>query len=140
MNNKNTHKAPRHVAREYSVQFLYQCESEEIHHFPEAQFVDFCRHHELETKITSTMRQLVMGTFDNIAAIDERLTNTSTNWTLDRMAATDRTVLRLASYELLESKVPNDVILNEAIELAKKFGTQNSGRFVNGILDKIAKG
>jgi transcription antitermination protein NusB len=138
--NNKIESRPRHVAREFSVQFLYQCESEKIHHFPEAQFVDFCSHHDLDAKVSKAMRSLVKGTFDNIASIDEKITSISNNWSIDRMAATDRNVLRLATYEILESNVSNDVVLNEAVELAKKFGTNESGRFVNGILDKIAKG
>ena len=60
------------------------------------------------------------------------------NWTLNRLATADRNILRLAVYELAEKKVPTGVAINEAVELAKKYGTDDSARFVNGILDAIA--
>jgi len=131
---------PRHLARENAVQFLYQCESEKIFHFPEAQFREFCDHHNLEAEISQVMKTLAKGTMENLTEIDGKISAASKNWSIDRMAATDRIVLRLATYELLEAVVPNDVVLNEAIDIAKKFGSNNSGRFVNGILDTIAKG
>ena len=64
----------------------------------------------------------------------------SSNWRLDRMARVDRNVLRLAVYELLRTDVPVKVVINEAIELGKKFGSESSGAFVNGVLDKVAAG
>ncbi len=72
--------------------------------------------------------------------MDEVIEEVSSNWRLDRMARVDRNVLRLAVYELLRTDVPVKVVINEAIELGKKFGSESSGAFVNGVLDKIAAG
>ncbi|PKN44414.1 MAG: transcription antitermination factor NusB, partial [Deltaproteobacteria bacterium HGW-Deltaproteobacteria-20] len=72
--------------------------------------------------------------------VDELIRTSSTNWRLERMARVDRNLLRMAAYELLEQKsVPRAVILDEAIELAKLFGSEDSGAFVNGVLDRIAE-
>ena len=72
--------------------------------------------------------------------IDQTIENCTLNWKLDRMAAVDRNILRIATFELLQMpETPKKVIINEAVEIAKKFSTDESGKFVNGILDKIAK-
>jgi len=83
-------------------------------------------------------RRLVQGTMDHGAAIDELIRRHAENWRLERMPTIDRNILRLAIYEMLhEASVPKVVIVDEAIELAKKFGSENSGRFVNGLLDGV---
>ncbi len=83
-------------------------------------------------------QRLVEGTMDNQSAIDAMIRQHAENWRLERMPAIDRNILRLAVYEMLfETKVPKVVIVDEAIELAKKFGSENSGRFVNGLLDGV---
>ncbi len=83
-------------------------------------------------------RRLVEGTLDNLSAIDALIRRHAENWRLERMPAIDRNILRLAIYEMLhEAEVPRVVIVDEAIELAKKFGAENSGRFVNGLLDGV---
>lgn len=84
-------------------------------------------------------RELVAGVRRNRAQIDQLLTESAENWTLQRMAATDRTALRLGVFELLFSETPDPVAIDEAIELAKKFGSANSAKFVNGVLDEIRK-
>src|SRR5574340_403086 len=83
---------------------------------------------------------LVRGVAKHRRAIDETIERVSINWRLDRMAKVDRNVLRLAVYELLETDVPVKVAINEAIELGKKYGSESSGAFVNGVLDKVAAG
>jgi N utilization substance protein B len=83
---------------------------------------------------------LLEGTFRNRKEIDELIERHSLHWKMARMAVVDRNILRLAVYELLYlHDVPTSVVLNEAIEIAKKFGTEDSGAFINGILDKVAK-
>jgi len=85
--------------------------------------------------------ELVKGVTANRAAIDDLLTTKSKNWSLVRMARVDLNILRIAIYELLYcSDIPKNVTINEAIEVAKKFGTEDSPSFVNGILDEIATG
>ncbi len=84
--------------------------------------------------------QLVAGTVEKLKLVDAAIQRTAQHWRLERMAQVDRNILRLASYELLFAKdVPARAVLNEAIEMAKKYGTEESGAFVNGILDSVAQ-
>jgi N utilization substance protein B len=83
---------------------------------------------------------LVRGSMDHQRSIDELIGKSSLNWKVARMNRVDRNILRLAAYELaFEPEVPGRAVLNEAIELAKRYGTEDSGKFVNGILDRIAQ-
>ena len=83
---------------------------------------------------------LVRGTLDSLDKIDELIRGQADNWRLERMPAVDRNILRLAVYEMLhETDTPKLVVVDEAIELAKKFGSEQSGRFVNGLLDGLLK-
>lgn len=82
----------------------------------------------------------VQNIFRNIDTIDSIISQSLENWTLDRLSAVDRNILRLGTYELIfEDDVPIEVTLDEAIEIAKRYGTEKSGKFVNGVLDRIAK-
>ncbi len=86
------------------------------------------------------VRELVVLLSERRAEVDKILSSSATNWQLDRMAMVDRNILRLAAIELLfRQDVPPKVAINEAVELAKKYGDLESGKFVNGILDKIHK-
>lgn len=80
---------------------------------------------------------LILGVRRNQAEIDAALNGIAQNWTVGRMAATDRNVLRLGTFELQHTKTPYKVVINEAVELAKRYGNANSAQFVNGILDKV---
>ncbi|MEE2776283.1 MAG: transcription antitermination factor NusB [Acidobacteriota bacterium] len=81
---------------------------------------------------------LVRGVTEHLAEVDDLIRDQASNWRLERMPAVDRTVLRIATYELLfEADVPRAVVLDEAIELAKSFGSEQSGAFVNGVLDGL---
>lgn len=83
--------------------------------------------------------QLVRGVREGLTQIDERIRAASQNWRLERMARIDRNALRLGAYELsTRTDVPRAVILDEAVELAKRFGSDESSKFVNGVLDRIA--
>jgi len=83
---------------------------------------------------------LVRGVRSNLQEIDGTVTKYADNWHMDRMAAVDRNVIRMAVYEMLFCKeIPPVVSINEAVDLAKYFGSKESGRFVNGILDRIRK-
>lgn len=85
-------------------------------------------------------QRLVRGVMDHAGAIDTLISKYSLNWKVHRMSRVDRNVLRLAAYELtFEPDVPVRATLNEAIEMAKRYGTEESGKFVNGILDRIAQ-
>ena len=82
---------------------------------------------------------LVRGVRSDATKLDERIRAASQNWRLERMARIDRNALRLGAYELLtRTDVPRAVILDEAVELAKRFGGEESSKFVNGVLDRIA--
>lgn len=82
----------------------------------------------------------VRGVRGKLAEVDERITRASTNWRLERMTRVDRNLLRLGAWELLERRdVPRAVVIDEAVELAKRFGTEESGAFVNGVLDRVAE-
>ena len=91
-------------------------------------------------EVRSFAESLVCGVAENLEKIDQELYSYSTNWALDRMARVDLAILRLATFELMFSPdVPLSVVLNEAIELGKRFGTEETPSFVNGILDHIAQ-
>jgi N utilization substance protein B len=81
---------------------------------------------------------LIRGALENQKALDEQIIKYAKNWELHRMAVVDRNILRLAIYEMLfRSDIPPVVSINEAVDIAKKFSTEDSGKFVNGILDKV---
>ncbi len=80
---------------------------------------------------------LILGVRRNQTELDAQLSEIADNWSVARMAATDRNVLRLGAYEILYTDTPGRAAINEAIELAKRFGTAQSAQFVNGILDKF---
>jgi N utilization substance protein B len=85
-------------------------------------------------------RQLVMGTVEHVEQIDEMIRRHAEHWRLDRMATVDRNLLRLAVHEFLYGKdTPKTVVINEAIEIARRFSAQESPQFINGVLDSIKK-
>jgi N utilization substance protein B len=86
------------------------------------------------------MNSLVFGTIEHEKELDELITPHLVNWTIDRLANIDKTILRMAAYELKYEDVPANVTLDEAVELAKAFGDDHSSKFVNGVLSKIKKG
>lgn len=91
--------------------------------------------------LSGKARRFVAGVHEHQAAIDARLEDVSDNWPVHRMPAVDRAVLRIAAYELLyEPDTPRAVVISEAVELAKKYSTQRSGGFINGVLAALAKG
>lgn len=82
-------------------------------------------------------RLLIQGVATNRAALDEKIAAAAANWSVERMAATDRNLLRLGAYEIHFTDTPGKVVIDEAVELAKSFGGAQSAQFVNGILDKL---
>ena len=129
----------RRQARENALQMLYQIEMSETG--LEEVLENFWTHHPDEDGETKQFAEdLVKGVLGQKEAIDDFIVKHSTNWKLTRMACVDKNLLRLAVYELKNCKdIPIKVTLNEAIEIAKKFGSEESGSFINGVLDKIAK-
>ncbi len=132
--------AKRTKARERALQALYQIDvaSTDL----EEALARFWRSFEpVEREVRETAEALVRGVAAHRREIDDAIEAVSVNWRLDRMAKVDRNVLRLAVHELLHRPdVPVKVAIDEAIELGKKFGSESSGAFVNGVLDRIAAG
>ena len=96
---------------------------------------------EVHSKAFAFASELVAGVIANLPEIDRRIADKSKHWSMARMARVDLNILRLAVYELLyRPDIPKNVTMNEAIEVAKKFGAEDSASFVNGILDEIASG
>lgn len=126
----------RSRCRELALQFLYQAEfAGQRRAFEVARF---WRHFRQGEKTPAYLLQLVEGVAAHLEELDALIAQSSEHWRLERMAAVDRNLLRLAAYELLyEPQVPPKVVINEAVELAKQYGTEDSGAFVNGILDRI---
>ncbi len=126
----------RRKAREYAVQVLYALD---LNPATPGDFLKvFWEIHSAKPEIVDYASNLVCGTIRKQKEIDELISSHSSHWKIDRMAVTDRNILRLATYELLdEDSVPAKVVINEAIEIAKKFGTSDSATFINGVLDSI---
>ncbi len=121
----------RREAREKAVQTLFQLDNTEM-------TVEEAIAYIVEKPVNRFYERLVRGTLENKAAIDEVLVQKLENWSLDRLPKIERTVLRLAVFELLfNDDVPHRVVLNEAIDLCKTFSDEKSGRFVNGVLSKF---
>ena len=100
----------------------------------------FWAEYDPDEDVKAFSEEIVRGTYKHIARINELLHQCAKNWSLDRMAVVDRNVLRMAVYEILyRIDIPTSVTINEAIEIAKKYGTDESGSFVNGILDRAAR-
>ena len=131
---------PNTSAREFALQFLYQCELEKLYYYSESHFTDFAQHQQVPSEQITMCRAIARGALEDMHRIDAQIQEASTSWKLSRMPVVDRSVLRLATFELGLGAEPVRVILNEAVELAKKYGSEDSGRFVNGLLDKIARG
>ena len=126
------------LGREIAVQFLYQCECEKVFYFPRAQFTDFITHFKIPERAVKFAHKLAETTLKDLPRWDQAIDDVSEHWRVNRMPLIDRSILRMATTELTEGSAPPAVVLNEAIELAKKYGTENSGRFVNGILDRLS--
>lgn len=126
-----------------ALQFLFQLDmnpptktaSDEIERSIDAFWVNF----KTEDDLKPFFQQLINGVIENRETIDEQINEVSENWKLDRMSVVDRNILRFAIFELMfEDDIPSNVSMNEAIEIAKKYGTADSPSFINGILDKVA--
>jgi N utilization substance protein B len=125
----------RSRAREVAMQVLYQDDLNPRHDPAAAD--DFVGNRLNSAELADFARSLVAGVRRNRAELDEVLATTADNWSLERMAVTDRNVLRLGAFEILYSETPDRVAINEAVELAKRFGSKQSAQFVNGILDRL---
>ena len=127
----------RTTAREAALQLLYAAEAsnESLSHV----IHEFWKQTPGDAEGRQYAEDIVRGIMNDREGTDGHITQASQNWRLERMARVDRNVLRIGTYELQnQPSVPRAVILDEAIELAKRFGTEESGKFVNGVLERIA--
>jgi N utilization substance protein B len=126
----------RRKAREYALQILYALD---LNPAPASDFLKvFWEMNETKPEVEEYATLLVKGTLANQDKIDSLISAHSSHWKIDRMPATDRNILRIGTYELLhQHTVPPKAVINEAIEIAKKFGTTDSATFINGVLDSI---
>jgi len=139
----------RTAARELALQFLYQCDvlgdlerggdGGSAPGGPGGGGLEaFLQEHERADAVRSYASQLAGGFLQNRREIDRKINGVAEHWTLSRMAVVDRNVLRIGAYELMFCEdIPPKVAINEAVDLAKKFGSAESGAFVNGLLDRI---
>ncbi|HNT56375.1 MAG TPA: transcription antitermination factor NusB [Syntrophales bacterium] len=126
----------RRKAREIALQVLYQID---VTGLPPGEAMDlFWEHFDAPDYARPFCARLIEGTREHRDAIDERIRGVSSNWSMERMAIVDRNILRMAVFELLYCRdIPPKVAINEAIDLGKEYGTENSGSFINGILDAL---
>lgn len=128
----------RRLAREYAIQMLFQFDLTNTLLSDKGIVEDFWKSHNEEADIMEFANAIVRGTLEHLSKIDEVIKQAAEHWSIERMAAVDRNILRAATYELLyRNDIPPLVTINEAIEIAKKYGTEDSSAFINGILDKI---
>ncbi len=126
----------RTAAREAALKGLYQLDLRSS--VPDSELDELLERECAQREAQDYARHLVKGTRKNLAAIDSEISQVAENWDLGRMAAIDRNVLRMAIYEMLHREdIPPAVAINEAVTIAKKYSTKDSGGFVNGILDQV---
>lgn len=129
----------RRRAREFALQLLFEAE------ITRDQAGDvlarFWSAHSADMDVRAFAERLMRGTLEHLPALDAGIASVAEHWRLERMAAVDRNVLRMAVYELThERSTPAAVVIDEAIEVARKFGGEESGSFINGILDALRRG
>lgn len=134
--------AARHRSRHRAIQILYQCDlrnleaAEAVTNFYDGLYSE----EQSEAPDPDPfMENLVRGTLSRKADLDERITAASEHWKIERMSAVDRNILRLAIFELLEQSNPPAVVIDEALELARRFSGPESVAFINGVLDAVRK-
>lgn len=128
----------RRKARELALQMLYQHDLSG--NSPDTIVSTFEDLQKSKANTREFATKIFKGTLEHLEKIDEMIVAQADNWRLSRMAVVDRNIIRMSIYELLhEQDTPKLVIIDEAIEIAKKFGTQKSSQFINGILDGILK-
>ncbi len=128
----------RRSSRELALKFLYQ------HELNKGDLCEqmglFLEQNSSQEDVKTYMKDLVVSLFDKISEIDEVIQKYSDHWVLERMTVIDRNILRLGTCELLFGfSTPPKVVINEAIDIAKKYGNEDSPEFINGILDRIYK-
>lgn len=127
----------RRTVREKVIQTLYECEF----HKDQKQEVIIARSSQLDEKERPFFLHLIEGVMEHVTQLDDAIRPyLKKGWSLERLSTVDKMILRLAAFELrYEPGTPQGAVINEAVELAKSFGGEDSGRFVNGILGKLSE-
>lgn len=134
---------PRRKAREAALQVLFAADvSQQIDPVSiEEVYNSILQEFPLSARARERAAEIAQGVSCNLKVLDERIEKACTHWKLHRMATVDRNILRIAAYELLfEPATPTEVVLDEAVEIARRFASETSPAFVNGVLDVIAAG
>ena len=129
--------ALRRRARSFALQMLFQWEVSRAD--PKVIEEGFWARAHSEKNTRTFANELFEGAAAGAVELDELLAANTQNWRAERLASTDRAILRLAAYELRAGKTPPKVVMNEAIELAKEFSSEDAARFINGVLDAVAR-
>lgn len=133
---KNARTNLRRMARSIALQTLF--ETDAVRHKPEEVLTRHLEEEPVEEETARFARQLVSGVTQNLDKLDKLISTSAPSWPVDQMAKIDKNILRLAIFEIIfNSDVPVKAAINEAIELAKSFGSDSSSRFVNGVLGAI---
>jgi len=126
----------RRKARELALKTLYLTDTTKISIEEAKQIILYGN--QLDEKILQFMEKILQGTTENKNQIDSLISKYTKNWEISRMSTVDRNILRIGTYEIIKTpETPISVIIDEAVEIAKTYSTSDSGKFVNGILDKI---
>lgn len=130
----------RRLAREMALQVLFQLDFNNIDTVDATDFV-FEEHANVPENALEYAHYIVKGALESREKIDEQISRYSTDWKIDRMNAVDRNILRIAIFEMMYSseKLSPSVAINEAVEIAKNYGTEDSSKFINGILGSLAR-
>jgi N utilization substance protein B len=135
--------ATRKRSRQLALQMLYARDlsgrGEAASATAEEAFAGVAENFDLPQGAREFAEELARGALEHLVEIDAALAQNATNWKLSRMAAVDRNILRLAAFELTRTDTPVSIVLDEAIELARRFGSESSPGFVNGVLDAVAR-
>jgi transcription antitermination protein NusB len=130
-------KGARHKSREIALQALYEIDA--VGHNSENALKQILSRVEVSNEVAGFSFELVNGTIENLEQLDQNIKEFAPAWPIDQISIIDRNILRLAIFEILhDNKIPVKVVINEAVELAKTFGSNNSSRFVNGVLGSVS--
>lgn len=130
----------RRQGREAALQFLFSHDQNPDVGLQDPEFEQFWNLRHAKPKVRDFATDLLRGLVPRLAEIDERISDATDHYALDRLATVDRCLLRLAVFEILyRDDIPTPVSINEAVEISKDFGTEESPRFVNGVLDRVSK-
>ncbi len=140
MGEKKGKSSPRRTARVRAVQFLYQWGMRQQPAPSRKSLEEFWALSPASGSARPFAEDLILGTIDHISLLDERIEKYLENWRIDRLADVDRSILRVALYELLyRGEIPPVVSVNEAVDVAKQLSSEESGKFINGVLDRALR-